>query len=48
VRWSLSLLVREVKRRGIVASISDETIRVLLAAHDLKPWREKNVVRSQA
>jgi hypothetical protein len=45
-RWSLSLLVREVKRRGIVDSISDETIRVLLAAHDLKPWREKNVVRA--
>ena len=45
-RWSLSLLVQEVTRRGIVDSISDETIRVLLAAHDLKPWREKNVVRA--
>jgi len=45
-RWSLSLIVQEVKRRGIIASISDESIRLLLAAHDLKPWREKNVVRA--
>jgi Homeodomain-like domain len=45
-RWSISLIVQEVKRRRIVAAISDETIRTLLAAHDLKPWREKNVVRA--
>ena len=25
-----------------------ETIRVLLLSHELKPWREKNVVRAGA
>jgi len=48
VRWSVALVVEEVKRRGIVASIGDETIRTLLAANKLKPWREKNVVRAEA
>ena len=40
-RWTIALIVKETKRRGIVASIGDETIRTLLAAHNLKPWREK-------
>jgi hypothetical protein len=26
--------------------VGRETIRVLLSSHDLKPWREKNVVHS--
>jgi hypothetical protein len=47
-RWTIALIVQESTRRGIVASIGDETIRTLLAAHDLKPWREKNVVRAEA
>jgi hypothetical protein len=28
--------------------VGRETIRVLLESHDLKPWREKNVVRGEA
>ncbi len=28
-------------RRGIVGRIGRETIRVTLANHELKPWREK-------
>ena len=34
----------------VVASwfVGRETIRVLLESHDLKPWREKNVVRGEA
>lgn len=47
-RWSISLVAKEVVRRGIVDSISDATIGRLLQRHELKPWREKNVVRSQA
>jgi hypothetical protein len=47
-RWTIALFVQEAKRRGVVASIGDETIRTLLAAHNLKPWREKNVVRAEA
>jgi putative transposase len=48
-RWSVRLLTQEVERRGISeVPIGRECIRVLLRDHDLKPWREKNVVRSRA
>ena len=43
-RWTLHLIVDEACRMKIVSSISHETIRRLLQEHDLKPWREKNVV----
>jgi putative transposase len=46
-RWTLRLLAQEAGRRGIVESVGYETIRVVLARHDLKPWREKNVVRAR-
>lgn len=45
-RWTIELLVTEAKRRGIVKAVGRETIRILLHSHDLKPWREKNVVHS--
>lgn len=44
-RWSVRLIVREAIKRHLVAGVGRETIRVLLRQHDLKPWREKNVVR---
>jgi hypothetical protein len=44
-RWTVRLLAIEARNRGIVDSIGRETIRVVLARHELKPWREKNVVR---
>ena len=44
-RWSISLIAKEVISRGIAPTVSDETIRRLLHRHELKPWREKNVVR---
>jgi hypothetical protein len=47
-RWTVVLTTREAKRRGIVATVGRETIRQVLASHELKPWREKNVVRSKA
>ncbi len=47
-RWSLSLLTKEVVESGIIDKICDETIRRLLHRHKLKPWREKNVVRSKS
>jgi Homeodomain-like domain len=47
-RWTVRLLAIEAKNRGIVDSIGRETIRVVLARHELKPWREKNVVRSRS
>ena len=45
-RWTVRLLTEEVVKRKLVPRVGRETIRVLLESHDLKPWREKNVVRS--
>jgi homeodomain-containing protein len=47
-RWTIVLTAHETKRRGIVAKVGRETIRRLFASHELKPWREKNVVRAEA
>lgn len=47
-RWTVVLIVKEARLRGIVESVGRETIRILLRDHDLKPWREKNVVRPNA
>jgi len=44
-RWTVRLLSEEVVKRKLVPRVGRETIRVLLESHDLKPWREKNVVR---
>ena len=44
-RWTVRLLAQEARTRGVVDSVGRETIRIVLARHDLKPWREKNVVR---
>jgi hypothetical protein len=44
-RWTVVLIAEEATRRGIVAKVGRETIRRLLTRHELKPWREKNVVR---
>jgi transposase len=45
-RWSIRLIASEVMKRGIVKKIGRECIRLTLANHDLKPWREKNVGRA--
>src|ERR1035437_7022860 len=45
VRWTVRLLTEEVIKRKLVPRVGRETIRILLESHDLKPWREKNVVR---
>lgn len=45
-RWTVRLLAEEAMRREVVPKVGRETIRVLLKSHDLKPWREKNVVHS--
>ena len=44
-RWSVRLIVREAVKRKLAPGVGRETIRILLQSHDLKPWREKNVVR---
>ena len=47
-RWTVRVTTEETKRRGIVADVGRETIRQVLAHHELKPWRKKNVVRPDA
>ena len=44
-RWTVRLIVEEAVKRKLVAKVGRETISILLRTHDLKPWREKNVVR---
>ena len=44
-RWTVRLVAEEAVKRRLVPRVGRETIRVLLLSHDLKPWREKNVVR---
>ena len=45
-RWSVRLLAAEACKRKLVPGVGREVIRIALQDHDLKPWREKNVVRS--
>jgi len=44
-RWTVRLVAEYAVKRELVPRVGRETIRVLLQSHDLKPWREKNVVR---
>jgi putative transposase len=44
-RWSVRLIAREAVKRKLVPKVGREAIRVLLRHHDLKPWREKKLVR---
>jgi len=44
-RWTARLIAEEAVKRKLVPRVGRETVRVLLQGHDLKPWREKNVVR---
>lgn len=46
-RWTIRLLTAEIQKRKIVPGVGREAIRIALQDHDLKPWREKNVVRGR-
>jgi len=46
-RWTLSLLAEEAVRRGIAPVVARDNVHKVLKRHDLKPWREKNVVRTE-
>jgi hypothetical protein len=43
--WTLDLLKEEIIKQNIAPTISRYTITNILHHHDLRPWREKNVVR---
>jgi putative transposase len=46
-RWTVRLVAEEAVKRKLVPRVGRETIRILSLHHDLKPWRENNVVRSR-
>jgi putative transposase len=46
-RWTVRLVAEEAVKRRLVPRVGRESIRILLLDHDLKPWREKNVVRGR-
>jgi hypothetical protein len=46
-RWTVRLIAEQALKRKLVPKVGRETIRILLESHDLKPWREKNVVRGR-
>jgi transposase len=46
-RWTVRMLAEEAVKRKLVPGVGRETVRILLESHDLKPWREKNVVRGR-
>jgi len=46
-RWSVRLIAQEAVKRKLVPQVGRETIRILLQDHDLKPWREKKLVRGR-
>ena len=47
-RWTIKLAAEAAVGEGIIASIGRETVRRTMKRHDIKPWREKNVVRGEA
>jgi putative transposase len=44
-RWTVRLVAEQAVKRKLVPRVGRETIRILLESHELKSWREKNVVR---
>jgi len=46
-RWTVRLIAEEAVKRKLLPRVGRETIRILLQSHDLRPWREKNVVRGR-
>ena len=47
-RWTVRRVAQEAVQRRLVPRVGRETVRILLLDHDLKPWREKNVVRGRS
>jgi hypothetical protein len=41
------LIAEEAVKRRLAPRVGREAVRILLLHHDLRPWREKNVVRSR-
>jgi len=46
-RWTVRLVAEEAVKRKLVEHVSSARVHLLLQSHDMKPWREKNVVRGK-
>jgi putative transposase len=46
-RWTLELITEHAVKKKMVKQISPQSVWLILTEHDLKPWREKNVVHSK-
>jgi putative transposase len=46
-RWTLRMLAEEAMSRGIAPKVTKDDVQKVLKDHDIKPWREKNVVRTE-
>ncbi len=46
-RWTVRVVAAQAVTRKLVTRVGQETIRLLLKSHELKPWREKHVVRGR-
>lgn len=46
--WTTQLLAEHAVSLGFVETVGRETVRLVLKHHGIKPWREKNVVHSDA
>src|SRR6201987_1335249 len=46
-RWTVRLIAEEAGTRKLIPRVAREPCRLLLLSHELKPWREKNVVRDR-
>lgn len=47
-KWTTTLLAEHAVRQGLVDRVGRETVRLVLLHHGIKPWLEKNVVRTRA
>jgi hypothetical protein len=46
-QWTLSMLAEEATKRRVAPNVTRDDVFRILKEHDLKPWREKNVVRTE-
>jgi len=46
-RWTVRLAAEQAVKRKLVPRVRREMAWILLVTHDLKPWRERNVVHGR-
>lgn len=46
-RWTAQLIAEEATRKGVAPKVTAKDVLKVMKRHALKPWREKNVVRTE-